>query len=106
MYSEYRRTSGAETGTTAAERSLARAPLALPARGTICTSRLRETKSACRSPSAWPTRIPSPRVVWLLHDVAVTSHFDGFCGASLRVWRSWLVGVHAAQHETERITGC
>ena len=31
---------------------------------------------------------------------------DGFCGASLRVWRSWLVGVHAAQHETERITGC
>ena len=38
--------SGAETGTTAAERSFARAPFALPARGTMCTSRLRETKSA------------------------------------------------------------
>ena len=24
----------------------------------MCTSRLRETKSQCRSPSAWPTRIP------------------------------------------------
>src|SRR5438552_2742480 len=99
MYSEYRRTSGVETGITAAERSFARAPLALPARGTMCTSRLRETKSACRSPSAWPARIPSPRVLCLLHDVAVTSHFGRFCGASLRVWRSWLVDVHAAQHE-------
>ena len=58
MYSEYRRTSGAETGTTAAERTFARAPFALSARGTMCTSRLRETKSQCRSPSAWPTRIP------------------------------------------------
>ena len=58
MYSEYSRTSGADTGTTAAERTFARAPFALPARGTMCTSRLRETKSACRSPSAWPARIP------------------------------------------------
>ena len=45
MYSEYRRTSGAETDTTAAERTFARAPFALSARGTMRTSRLRETKS-------------------------------------------------------------
>src|SRR5215472_4348438 len=99
MYSEYRRTSGTETGTTTAERTLARAPFALPARGTMRTSRLRETKSACRSPSAWPARIPSPRVPSLLHDVALFGHLTGFCGASPGVWRSWLVDVHAAQHE-------
>ena len=45
MYSEYSRTSGAETGTTAAERTFARAPFALSVRGTMRTSRLRETKS-------------------------------------------------------------
>ena len=45
MYSEYNRTSGAETGTTTGERTLARARLALSARGTMCTSRLCETKS-------------------------------------------------------------
>ena len=58
MYSEYSRTSGAETGTTTGERTLARARLALSARGTMCTSRLCETKSEWRSPSAWPTRMP------------------------------------------------
>src|SRR5215467_8186496 len=57
-YSEYRRTSGVETGITAAARTFARAPLALSALGTMCTSRVRETKPACRSPSAWPTRTP------------------------------------------------
>jgi hypothetical protein len=45
MYSEYNRTSGADTGTTAVAVTLARAPLALPARGTICSSCLRLTKS-------------------------------------------------------------
>ena len=58
MYSEYRRTSGVETGITAAERTFARALFALSALGTMWTSRLRETKSAWRSPSAWPTRMP------------------------------------------------
>ena len=38
MYSEYRRTSGADTGSTDVERTLARAPLALSARGTMCIS--------------------------------------------------------------------
>lgn len=38
MYSEYNRTSGADTGTTAVAVTLARAQLALSARGTICSS--------------------------------------------------------------------
>jgi hypothetical protein len=70
MYSEYKRTSGADTGTTAAERTLARARLALLARGTMCTSRRCETKSEWRSPRAWPMRMPSPGVDELLHDAA------------------------------------
>ena len=58
MYSEYKRTSGVDTGITAASRSLARAPLALSGRATMRISRLRLTKSPCRRPSACPTRIP------------------------------------------------
>jgi hypothetical protein len=48
----------AETGTTTAERTFARARFALSAWGTICTSGSRETKSQWRSPSACPARIP------------------------------------------------
>ncbi len=77
MYSEYRRTSGVETGITAAERTFARALFALSALGTMWTSRLRETKSQWRSPSAWPARIPSPEVLSLAHDVALTCRFRG-----------------------------
>ena len=39
MYSEYKRTSGTETGTMVAERTLARARLALSVLGTMWTSR-------------------------------------------------------------------
>ena len=48
----------ADTGTVIVVRVFARAPLALSSRGTIVTSRRRETKSAWRSPSACPIRIP------------------------------------------------
>src|SRR5262249_17708078 len=43
--------------------------------------------------------MPSPGAPSLLHDVALSGHLTGFCGASPGVWRSWLVDVHAAQHE-------
>ena len=58
MQSPQSRTSGADTGTVAGDKHLARAPFALSARATMRTCRRRLTKSSCPRPSAWPTRMP------------------------------------------------
>jgi len=46
-----------------------------------------------------PVVTGSPGAAILLHDVVLTGRLARFCGASPRVWCSWLVVVHAAQRE-------